>query len=144
MAEGKGFPVVNSNGSALCTGSSKMKKSVMEKSAVEKPLVRKLLGIAQLFSIFTIALILMGSPVDSLHAEQVSSASSSSAAAVNINTATSAELAEALNGIGAKKAQAIVEYRNQHGPFTDANQLLNVKGIGEATLSKNSEAIVLK
>lgn len=60
MAEGKGFPVVNSNGSALCTGSSKMKKSVMEKSAVEKPLVRKLLGIAQLFSIFTIALILMG------------------------------------------------------------------------------------
>ena len=123
---------------------SLMRKPLIKKSAVEKPLVRKLLEIAQLFSMFTIALILMGSPVGSLHAEQVSPAVSSTAAAVNINTATSVELAEALNGIGAKKAQAIVEYRNQHGPYTDANQLLNVKGIGEATLSKNSEAIVLK
>ena len=123
-----------------------MKKSVKEKSLVSKALaskflVRKPLKIAQFFSVFAITLILLGGSISSLNAEE---ASDSSVAAVNINTATSEELAEALNGIGAKKAQAIVQYRNQNGPFTDANQLLDVKGIGEATLSKNSGIIVLK
>ena len=118
--------------------------SVIEKSLASKSLAKKPLRLVQLFSVFTIALILMGSPVSSLYAEQVNSASNSTVATVNINTASSEELAVVLNGIGAKKAQAIVQYRDQHGPFTDKNQLLNIKGIGEATLSKNSGAIVLK
>ncbi|MGQ3480541.1 ComEA family DNA-binding protein [Paenibacillus sp. TY11] len=54
---------------------------------------------------------------------------------VNINTATAAELME-LPGVGAKKAEAILNYRNQHGPFKRVNDLDQVKGIGAKMLSK--------
>lgn len=62
-------------------------------------------------------------------------------AAVNINTADAATLAASLNGIGLKKAEAIVAYREQNGKFTHADQLLEVKGIGKATLDKNRDKI---
>ena len=66
------------------------------------------------------------------------------AAPININTASAQEIADALNGIGLSKAQAIVAWREQHGKFTDASQLTEIKGIGEATLAKNSGRIVLQ
>lgn len=50
-------------------------------------------------------------------------------ASVNINTATQKELIE-LPGIGEELADAIVEYRMTYGPFSSANDLLNVPGIG--------------
>ena len=59
------------------------------------------------------------------------------AATVNINTADAATLADRLNGVGMKKAEAIVSYREQHGPFKSVDSLLDVTGIGEATLEKN-------
>ncbi|MFA6313181.1 MAG: helix-hairpin-helix domain-containing protein [Sterolibacterium sp.] len=51
-------------------------------------------------------------------------------AAVNINTATEAEL-EKLQGIGPAKAKAIVEDRKKNGPFKTAEDLKRVKGIGD-------------
>ncbi|MGG4206576.1 ComEA family DNA-binding protein [Paenibacillus jamilae] len=54
---------------------------------------------------------------------------------VNINTATAAELME-LPGVGAKKAEAILNYRNQHGAFKRVNDLDHVKGIGAIMLAK--------
>ena len=51
-------------------------------------------------------------------------------AAVNINTAGADEL-KALPGIGPAKAEAIVEYRKQHGNFKSVEELKNVKGIGD-------------
>jgi competence protein ComEA len=51
-------------------------------------------------------------------------------AAVNLNTATKDELV-ALPGIGPAKAQAIVDYRTQHGPFKAVEDVRKVKGIGE-------------
>jgi competence protein ComEA len=60
---------------------------------------------------------------------------------VNVNTASAAEIATALNGVGLKKAEAIVEYREQHGPFRSADELIKVKGIGLATVEKNREMI---
>lgn len=61
---------------------------------------------------------------------------------VNINSATAAEIQKALIGIGAKKAEAIVQYREKHGAFTAAEQLLEVQGIGKATLEKNKDRFV--
>ena len=50
---------------------------------------------------------------------------------VNVNTATAEEL-ETLTGIGPSLAQAIIDYRTEHGAFRTAEDMLNVKGIGEA------------
>jgi competence protein ComEA len=52
---------------------------------------------------------------------------------VNVNTATATELEE-LPGIGEVIAQAIVDYRTENGPFASVDQLLDVSGIGDATL----------
>ncbi len=62
---------------------------------------------------------------------------------VNVNSASAQEIATMLKGIGEKKAQDIVDYRNEHGPFKTTADLTNVKGIGEATIRKNEGRIIL-
>jgi competence protein ComEA len=69
--------------------------------------------------------------------------SSVPAAQVNINTADAATIARELKGIGLKRAQTIIEYRQKHGPFRSADELALVKGIGAATIAKNRELIRL-
>lgn len=63
-------------------------------------------------------------------------------AAVNINTATQAEL-ETLNGIGPTKAKAIVEYRKKQGGFKSIDELENVDGIGSKTLGNIRKDLTL-
>ena len=62
---------------------------------------------------------------------------------VNINTADADTLAAVLNGVGRARAEAIVEYREQHGRFADIYDLANVKGIGDATVERNEDRIRL-
>ena len=62
--------------------------------------------------------------------------------AVNINTADQAQL-ETLPGIGPEKARSILEWRMVHGAFANAEQLLEIPGIGEATLEKLLAYIVV-
>lgn len=62
---------------------------------------------------------------------------------VDINTADAAQLEKVLVGIGASKAQAIVEYRKANGPFKSADELVNVKGIGLKTVERNRDAIAV-
>ncbi|CAI0958057.1 helix-hairpin-helix domain-containing protein [Serratia marcescens] len=57
--------------------------------------------------------------------------------AVSINQATAEQLAAALSGVGLKKAEGIVRYREQNGPFTQVEQLQEVPGIGPALFEKN-------
>ncbi len=61
---------------------------------------------------------------------------------VNVNTATAEQLSEVLTGIGEAKAGAIVRYRAEHGPFLHADELVNVRGIGLATLDRNRDRIL--
>lgn len=65
------------------------------------------------------------------------------AAPVNINSADSETIANALNGIGPAKASAIVEYRTENGPFKAVEDLALVKGIGQQTLEKIKTDILL-
>lgn len=67
-----------------------------------------------------------------------------SAAPVNINTANASQIADALNGIGMSKAQAIVDYRSSNGLFSKADQIISVRGIGESTYEKNKLDILVK
>ena len=59
--------------------------------------------------------------------------SSAAMAAVNLNSASQAEL-EALNGIGPAKAKAIIDFRTKNGPFKTVEELNNVPGIGDKTM----------
>jgi competence protein ComEA len=62
---------------------------------------------------------------------------------VNVNTADAETIAENLSGVGLSKAQAIVAYREAHGTFKHADELVNVKGIGLRTIDKNREYILV-
>jgi competence protein ComEA len=63
---------------------------------------------------------------------------------VNINTADASTLATALDGVGAARAKAIVEYREAHGPFKSVDDLAQVKGIGEHVLDANRARLTVK
>lgn len=81
---------------------------------------RKILALALAFGLSTLAL---------------------AAESVDINTASAEEIADALNGIGQAKAEAIVEYREQNGPFQHLDELVNVKGIGMRTVDQNRDRL---
>jgi competence protein ComEA len=56
---------------------------------------------------------------------------------VSINNASAEELAKALNGVGLKKAQAIVSYREEYGPFKTVDDLKQVPGMGNSLVERN-------
>ena len=63
---------------------------------------------------------------------------------ININTADAEAIASALSGVGQKKAELIVKYRDQHGPFKSVDELARVKGIGNALLEKNRDRVTVE
>lgn len=65
------------------------------------------------------------------------------AESLDLNTATAEQLAATLNGIGDAKAQAIIAYRDAHGPFQRVEEITLVKGIGESTLRDNRDKITV-
>lgn len=65
------------------------------------------------------------------------------ASPVNINTADAKTISEALSGIGMKKAEAIIKYREAKGEFKTAEDLVNVDGIGAKTVEKIKADILL-
>jgi competence protein ComEA len=65
------------------------------------------------------------------------------AESLNINTADATNMAQVISGVGDKRAQAIVDYRDENGPFKSVDGLTNVKGIGTAILEKNRENLTI-
>lgn len=65
-----------------------------------------------------------------------------SAAPVNVNTADVQTLAKNINGVGVKKAKAIVSYREANGPFKSVADLIKVKGIGQKIVERNKGDIL--
>jgi len=63
---------------------------------------------------------------------------------VDINKADAQTLQENLDGVGPAKAKAIVDYRRKHGKFKSLDNLMQVPGIGEATIKKNRRNLSLK
>ena len=62
---------------------------------------------------------------------------------IDINSADATVLAEHIKGIGEKKAQEIVRYRNENGPFLNIEELTNVTGIGEKTVEMNRSRLTV-
>ncbi len=60
---------------------------------------------------------------------------------VDINTADAATLARELNGVGPARAQAIVAYRNEHGPFKSVDDLRLVKNMPQKVIDNNRELL---
>ena len=85
----------------------------------------------------------LGGMASTVYAEAQSKAMEQTAAAININSASAAEL-QSLNGVGAKKAEAIVAYRTEFGPFKSAEELAEVKGIGQGIVQRNADRIIVK
>ena len=71
----------------------------------------------------------------SAQATKAAPAPAAATAQVNLNSATAGEL-EALPGIGAATAMRIIEYREKNGGFKKIEDLMNVRGIGEASFLK--------
>ena len=69
--------------------------------------------------------------------------SGSSSGLVDINHAGLEEL-QRINGVGRTTAQRIIDYRNAHGQFSSIEDLINVKGIGTATLNKIRPQVVIR
>jgi competence protein ComEA len=62
---------------------------------------------------------------------------------VDINTADTSILADAIDGVGEKKAATIIAYRDAHGPFNSVDELAKVKGIGAATVDRNRQNMMV-
>ena len=79
----------------------------------------------------------------SAKAEAVPGESDNGATKVSINRASAELLAQALNGVGLKKAQAIVSYREEYGPFKTLDDLKQVPGLGSALVERNLAHLTL-
>ena len=63
---------------------------------------------------------------------------------VNVNKDDAATIAAGLDGVGLKRAEAIVRHREAFGPFEAVGELAEVKGIGAVTVSANAGRIELQ
>lgn len=62
---------------------------------------------------------------------------------VSINTATAEALASLAHGIGFNTAEAIVEHVATHGPFQSIDELIEVSGVGQATIERNRDILTV-
>lgn len=95
----------------------------------------------KLFNTAIVAVLLALSPF--VAAAQDTAETTEQVVQLDINNADAASIASALDGIGMVKAREIVAYREMFGSFTTIEELLEVKGIGAATLERNRNRILI-
>lgn len=76
-------------------------------------------------------------------AKETAKAGDEESTRVSINAASAEDLARVLNGVGLKKAQAIVSYREEYGPFKTVEDLKQVPGMGNVLVERNLERLTL-
>ena len=81
---------------------------------------------------------------NAVFADDMGTESEQALVTVNINTASAETIAKNLLGVGLSRANAIVAYRDNYGPFYAAEELSAVKGIGMSTIKKNEGKIVIE
>ena len=74
----------------------------------------------------------------------VAQAPAQAAPLLDLNKADALTLQKELNGIGKAKAEAIVAYREANGPFASVDELLEIKGIGNALLERNRDRVMVE
>lgn len=62
---------------------------------------------------------------------------------IDINAATPEQLATAIRGVGIKRAQAIVEFRQANGPFSSVDDLTLVRGVGQKTVDASRDGLTV-
>ncbi|WP_199671116.1 ComEA family DNA-binding protein [Salinibius halmophilus] len=95
----------------------------------------------KMLTLILMTLSLVGLSLPAMAAEDVMEETVAQLVTVNINEADAEMLADLLVGVGPAKAEAIVAYRTEFGPFANADELTNVRGIGQATVDKNRTII---
>jgi len=94
-------------------------------------MIRTILTVATVAAILT-----MGGPIGLAFSAQPQQSSAPAAApALNLNTATQADL-EKLPGVGPATAKQILDYRQKNNGFKKVEELMNIKGIGEKSFLK--------
>ena len=97
--------------------------------------------------LITLSLTCAGMAQSALAAEPVAKsqakASDDEGTRVSINSASAEDLARVMNGVGLKKAQAIVSYREEYGPFKTVEDLKQVPGMGSSLVERNLAVLTL-
>lgn len=81
-------------------------------------------------------------PASQQNIKQVSSSLNIQGDKISLNQANLQQL-QTLNGVGEKKAQTIMEYRQKNGGFKSVDELMNIKGIGPKLFEKNKARLML-
>ena len=63
---------------------------------------------------------------------------------ININTADKETLMTVMKGVGEKRAEAIIDYREKNGPFKSVDDLANISGIGESIIEDNRKNLTVE
>lgn len=78
-----------------------------------------------------------------LLATSLFTATAHAAEPLDINTADASALATAIQGVGMKRAEAIIAYRDANGPFKTVDELQKVKGVGPKIVDESRDALTV-